>query len=79
MSWLKNKLWLRWTLICEYPKRFFKLPALLWATAAFLWVLGYHNDDILLIIAGTWLGYSVAIVGALLLLWRLLFLRPDKA
>lgn len=78
MGNVQNFVWLRWTLLTEYPGKFFTIPAVILAEGVFLFCLGLMGGNPLTVVLLMYLGYLVALVALLCLVAMLLFRRPDQ-
>lgn len=78
MGKLRNFVWLRWTLLCEYPEHFLFIPALLLAFGLVLFGIGMMVSSPLVIIVLVYSGYVMWLMSVISFVAGVLVLRPDQ-
>lgn len=77
-SSVRNYVWLRWTLLLEYPKQFLLIPVSLIVVGLILFGFGMTAESpgmIVLLVYTAYVAWLTAIVSFILML---LFMRPDQ-
>jgi hypothetical protein len=78
MGKVQDFVWLRWTLLCENPKSFFGMPALLFAIGLTMFVVGITAHNPILIVVLVYSAYALWLMAVVSLIGLLLFYRPDR-
>jgi|GEM_PF-3357044 hypothetical protein len=78
MGKLRNFVWLRWTLLLEYPKQFLLIPLWLLVAGLVLFGLGLTFDNPFAIIVLVYSGYAMWLMSVISFVVGVLVLRPDQ-
>jgi hypothetical protein len=78
MGNVQNFVWLRWTLLTEYPGKFFTIPVVLLVQALFLFGLGLIGGNPITIVVLVYLSYMFVLAAIVYLVALMLFRRPDR-
>jgi len=77
MGSVRNFVWLRWTLLLEYPKQFLLTPVSLLVVGLILFGFGVTAESPVMIMMLVYTAYVAWLTAVVSFVLMLLFIRPD--